>query len=152
MKAVILSTPRGICGATPADETAFRKFKARILKLKSKPGEWLRIEFSSPRNGPQHRKLFALLNLIAENSDELDTTEKALYALKLVLGHCDPMVNPSTGEIVPFPRSISYENLEQDDFDKFYAEAMDAVSQHLVKHLRPADRDRVLEEIILGWA
>ena len=152
MKAVILSTERGLRGATPADEAAFRKFKARLLRLRSKAGQWIRIEWSAPRNGPQHRKLFALLNLIAENSETLDTTEKALYALKLVLGHCDPMVHPITGEIFPFPRSIAYENLEQDDFDKFYAEAMDAIGEHLIPHVRPADRDRILQEFYEGWA
>lgn len=152
MKAVILSTPRGICGATPADETAFRKFKARILKLKSKPGEWLRIEFSSPRHIKHHRKFFALLQLVAENSEVYDTAEKALIALKLCTGYADPLIHPETGEVLMIPRSISFESMGQDDFDAWYLLALDAVSAVIVPHLRAADRDRVLEEIILGWA
>ncbi len=152
MRAVLISTERGIMGATPGDEVARRKLQARMRKLKATPGAYLRIEWSAPRNLKHHRKLFALLHLIAENSETLDTPEKALYALKLVLGHCDPMVHPLTGEILPVPRSIAYENLEQDDFDKFYAQAMDAIGEHLIPHVRAADRDRILQEFYEGWA
>ena len=152
MKAVIVSTDRGIRGATPADEAAFRKFKARMLKLKSKPGEWVRIEFGTPRHVKHHRKLWALLQLIAENSEVYDTAEKALYALKLCTGYCDPIVDPRTGEIVPIGRSIDFENMPQDDFETWYAQALDAVCQHIVPHLREQDRDRVLAEIVEGWA
>lgn len=152
MRTVILSTPRGIVGATPTDETAFRKFKARILKLKSKPGEWLRIEFSSPRHLKHHRKFFALLQLIAENSEVYDTAEKALVAVKLCTGYADPLIHPATGEVLMIPRSIAFENLGQEDFERFYEAALAAVSSHIVPHLRPEDRDRVLAEIVEAWA
>ncbi len=152
MRAVILSTERGLRGATPADEAAFRKFKARILRIKGKAGQWLRIEWSAPRNLQHHRKMFALLQLIAENSEVYDTAEKALYALKLCTGYCDPMTDPRTGEIVPVARSIAFENMGQDDFEAWYCRALDAVCEHIVPHLRAADRDRVLAEIVEGWA
>jgi hypothetical protein len=151
MRAVILSTTRGICGATPADEDAFRKFKARILRLKSKPGQWLRIEFSTPRHGKHHRKFFALMQLIAENSEVYDTAEKALIAVKLCTGHLDLMPHPETGEIVQIPRSVSFESMGQEDFEAFYDAALKAVCAHIVPHLREADRDRILDEIAAGW-
>ncbi len=151
MKAVVVSTARGIVGATPTDETAWRKFKARILKLKARPGEWLRVEFSAPRNLKHHRKLFALLQLIAENSETYDTVDKALVALKLCTGYADPLIHPETGEVLLIPRSISFESMGQDDFEVWYAQALDAVCAHIVPHLRPADRDRVLAEIVEGW-
>lgn len=151
MRAVILSTERGLRGATPADDQAFRKFKARILRLKGKAGQWLRIEWSSPRNVQHHRKLFALLQLIADNSETYDTAEKALYALKLCTGHLYPMVDPRTGEIVPVARSIAFESMGQEDFEAWYCQALDAVTAHIVPHLRAEDRDRLLSEIAEGW-
>ena len=151
MRAVLISTERGIMGATPGDEVARRKLQARMRKLKATPGAYLRIEWSSPRNVQHHRKLFALLNLVAENSDVYDTPEKAIYALKLCTGYCDPIADPRTGEIVPIARSIAFENMPQDEFEAWYCQALDAVSTHIVPHLRHADRDRVLAEIAEGW-
>lgn len=151
MRTTILSTDRGIFGATPADDAAWRKLKARMLKLKSKPGQWLRIEFSTPRHLKHHRKLFALLQLIAENSEVYDSAEKALVAVKLCTGYADPLIHPETGEVLMLPRSIAFENMGQDDFEVFYDAALKAVCAHIVPHLREADRDRILDEIAEGW-
>lgn len=151
MKAVILSTDRGLRGATPKDEEAFRKFKARIRRMKEKSGQWLRIEFSTPRNIKHHRLLFALLTLIAENSEVYDTTEKALYAVKLCSGYVDPMADPRTGEVIPVPRSIAFDRMDQEEFEQFYAAALDAVCRHIVPWLDEADRDQLLAEIVEGW-
>lgn len=151
MRTTILSTDRGICGATPADDAAWRKLKARMLKLKSKPGQWLRIEFSTPRHLKHHRKLFALLQLIAENSEVYDSAEKALVAVKLCTGYADPLIHPETGEVLMLPRSISFESMGQEDFDAFYDAALKAICAHIVPHLREADRDRILDEIAEGW-
>ena len=151
MQTIILSTERGIFGATPADDAAWHKFKARMLKLKSKPGEWLRIEFSRPRNIKHHRKLFAFLQLIAENSEVYDTAEKALIAVKLCTGYADPLIHPETGEVLMLPRSIRFEAMGQDDFEAFYNAALTAICAHIVPHLRPEDRDRILDEIAERW-
>ena len=60
MKAMLISTATGLRGSTPADQDAWAKFKRKLETMK--PGKWLRMEWSSPRNGPHHRKMFALLS------------------------------------------------------------------------------------------
>lgn len=149
MKAMLLKTDKGLRGATPADQEAWAKFRRRLETMK--PGTWVRMEWARPRHGKHHRKFFALLNLVAENSETYDTTEKALVAVKLVTGHCDPVIHPETGELLQIPRSISYDAMDQDEFDRFYEAAIDGVLRHILPGMDRDTADRLLEMIIEGW-
>ena len=150
MKAILQRTEQGLRGVTPQDHAVWSKFRRRLESMGV--GEYLRIEASKPRNGPHHRKLFALLTLVSENSETYDTTEKALVAVKLVTGYCDPFVNPLTGELGQVPQSIAYESMDQDVFDAFYNAAIDGILAHILPHL-PRDKfDRLLDMIIREWA
>ena len=149
MKAVLIKTTKGLRGSTPADQDAWAKFRRKLETMQ--PGKWLRFEWSSPRNGRHHRKLMALLQLIAENSETYGTVEKALVAVKLVTGHFDLMVDPKTGEIIQIPRSISYEAMGQEDFDVWYSAAIDGVLQHILPTMPRETADTLLEHIVEGW-
>lgn len=150
MKAMLLRTPSGLRGATPADQDAWSKFRRRLETMK--PGKWLRVEFSSPRHGKHHRKFMALLQLIVENSEVYDTIPKALVAVKLCVGHFDLMVDPTTGEISKVPRSISYESMPQEEFDQFYSAAVDGVLQHILPTMDRDTADRLIDMVVEGWA
>jgi hypothetical protein len=149
MKAMLIKTDTGLRGSTPADHDAWLKFKRRLDTML--PGTWLRLEWKRPRHGKHHRKLFALLALVADNSETYDTTEKALVAVKLVTGHADPFIDPSTGELMQLPRSIAYDAMEQDEFDRFYELAIDGVLRHILPGMDEATADRLLEMIVEGW-
>lgn len=149
MKAMLIRTEKGLRGATDADHAAWLKFRRRLETMQV--GKWLRCEWSSPRNGKHHRKLFALLQMVAENSETYDTTDKALVALKLVTGHFDLMVNPTTGEVIQVPKSISYEAMSQEDFEDWYSQAIDGVLQHILPTMDRATADRLLDMIVEGW-
>lgn len=149
MKAVLLKTEKGLRGSTPADQDAWAKFRRKLETMK--PGTWLRFEWSRPRNGKHHRKMFALLQVIAENSEVYDTAEKALVAVKLCVGHFDLMADPETGEMVKVPLSISYEAMDQDRFDQFYSQAVDAVIQHILPQMDAQTVDRLIDMVIEGW-
>jgi len=149
LKAVLIKAERGLRGSTPADDEAWQKFKARIKRME--PGSWLRIEWARPRNGAHHRKLFALLHLIAENSETYDTTEKALVAVKLVTGYADPIIDPTTGKLTQVPRSIAYDAMDQDEFERFYQSAIDGVLRYILPQFDRETADRLLEQIVLGW-
>ncbi|MDR0274142.1 MAG: DUF1367 family protein [Burkholderiaceae bacterium] len=116
-----------------------------------KPGKWLRMEWSSPRNGKHHRKLFALLQLVAENSEIYDTPEKALVAVKLAAGFFNPMPDPRTGEIVPILQSISFEAMGQEDFERFYAAALDGVLRVILPAMPKDTAQHLLDMIVDGW-
>lgn len=149
MKCVLIRTPKGLIGSTPDDQEAYQRFKRRLEVMK--PGRFLRLEFSSPRNGAHHRKFYALLHLITENSEPYDTIPKALVAVKLCVGHFDLMVDPTTGEITRVPRSISYEAMPQEEFDAFYSQAIDAVLQHILPTMNRATADRLMDMIVSDW-
>lgn len=149
MKAMLIKTEKGLRGSTQADHDAWLKFKRRLETMK--PGTWLRMEWARPRHGKHHRKLFALLNLVAENSETYDTTEKALVAVKLVTGYADPVIDPRTGEMVQVPQSISYDSMDQDKFDLFYEAAIDGVLRYILTGMDRGTADRLMEMIIEGW-
>ncbi len=150
MKAMLIKTAQGLRGATAEDDEAWRRFKRRIKTLQ--PGKWMRIEACSPRNGKHHRKLFALLKLVAENSETYNTTERALVAIKLVSGHFETAIHPETGELIHITKTINYESMDQEEFDKFYNAAIDGVLQHILPTMDRDTADRLLEDIVLGWA
>ncbi|WP_225784678.1 DUF1367 family protein [Xenophilus sp. Marseille-Q4582] len=147
---MLIKTPTGLRGATPADQDAWAKFRRRLETMA--PGKWLRFEWASPRNGAHHRKMFALLQLVAENSELYETPEKALVAVKLAAGFYDPIVDPRTGEIVPNLHSISYEKMGQEDFERFYSAALDGVLQVILPTMDRATADRLMGMIVEGWA
>lgn len=150
MKAVLISTDKGLRGSTPADQELWAKFKRKLEIMK--PGAWLRFEWSTPRNGPHHRKFMALLNLVTENSEIYTTIPKALIAVKLAAGYFDPAIDPRTGEIIPIPQSISFDAMGQDDFDVFYSAAIDGVLQVILPTMSRETADKLLDMVVEGWA
>ncbi len=149
MKFKLIKTERGLRGVTAEDHAAWLKFKRRLETMKT--GSMMRAEFATMRNGRHHRKLMALLHLISENSEIYDTVEKALVAVKLVVGHFEPVVHPETGELIQIPKSISYESMGQEDFDVFFGRAVSAVCDHIVPQFDEETARWMLEKIIEGW-
>jgi len=147
---LLIKTERGLRGATDTDHAEWQKFRRRLEALKL--GEYLRLESSKPRNGQHHRKLMALLQLVADNSETYNTVDKALVAVKLVSGHVEPAIHPETGELLQIPKSIAFDAMDQDAFDAFYTAAIDGVLQHILPHIDSAMADRLLEMIVEGWA
>ncbi len=150
MKAMLVKSPEGLRGSTPADQDAWARFARRLEVMK--PGTCLRMEWSRPRNGPHHRRLFALLQLVAENSDTYDTPEKALVAVKLAAGYFDDAIDPRTGQVVPIVHSISYDAMDQQAFERFYAAALDAVLQVILPTMDRATAERLVQMVVEGWA
>ena len=150
MKAILLRTAQGLRGATPKDHEEWLKFRRRLESMAV--GQYLRIEAAKPRNGGHHRKFFALLTLVSENSEVYDTTEKALVAIKLLTGYCEPIVDPKTGALSQIPQSISYESMDQDAFEKFYDAAVDGVLAHILPHMSKERFEKLLDMIVKGWA
>lgn len=150
MKCVLIRTPQGLVGSTPIDREVWSRFRRRLETMK--PGTWLRMEWSRPRNGAHHRKMFALLQLVAENSETYSTPEKALVAVKLAAGYFDPMPDPRTGEIVPVLHSVSYDAMDQDAFEKFYSAALDGVLQVILPTMPRETAEHLMEMILEGWA
>lgn len=119
----------------PADDDS----RERICRMPR--GQAVRAEARRIRNLAHHRKFFGgLVRFIAERHPVFNTREKALDAVKLAVGHVNWTPHPITGELIPVPKSISFDAMEQGEFDEFYMAAVDATLAHLIPD---ADRDEV---------
>lgn len=150
MKAVLIKTPKGLRGSTPADQDAWAKFRRKLETMA--PGKWMRFEWSTPRNGPHHRKMMALFQLVTENSETYTTVERVLAAVKLIVGHFETLPDPRTGELVSIPKSIAFDAMPQEEFEVFYSAALDGILQHILPTMPRETADWLLEQIVEGWA
>lgn len=101
---------------------------AREFYASTKPGQIVDMKGRRPRNPAHHRKLFALLSLLADNREEFSSAEDALLGLKAVLGYgVWKKLHPKAEREVFVPDSIAFENMPQDEFEKFYDAAIAAV-------------------------
>lgn len=149
MRIVVLKTEHGLRGSTPADHEGLGKFERRLETMP--PGSWMRIEWSTPRNGPHHRKMMALFQLVTECSEIYNTVDKVMHAVKLIVGHCDMVPDPRTGELTPAPKSIAFNAMSQEDFEPFYEAAIDGVLQYILPTMSRETADRLLDHIVEGW-
>lgn len=126
----------------PADATA----AAMVAKLKT--GDKLLVKVHRARNPEHHGKFFALLSFIADNTDGW-TTDSLLVAIKLALKRYD-LVRLPNGKVIPAPQSISFESMSQDEFARFYDDAVALLLEHVVPKWSRADLETGVREILAG--
>lgn len=112
-------------GLFPAD------MPAAIAFDKMKDGAGYLVNLHRPRNLLHHRKLFALLNLVQENTDKWATVETLLDDLKISTGLFDTRINVLSGLPYATPKSISFASMTQDEFEEWYDKAVDLVSKQV---------------------
>lgn len=93
------------------------KDQERISKLKF--GTPYLFEIKRPRRLLHHRKFWAILNLVSNNSNGRWTPEKLLIALKIKLGYYNIFQGFDDREII-HTGSIRFEVMDQDTFERFY--------------------------------
>jgi len=113
-----------LAGFTPVDDENIE------LAKKYKLGELYRADIVKPRSGPAHRLCFALLSLTFANQDVYTDARKFRRALAWEVGHVDEVMLQS-GEIVKFPRSLSYDDVDQVEFQSLFPKMM-TVCAHLL--------------------
>ena len=96
--------------------------------------EYVKVNITRPRNLAHHRKFFAMLQLVFSNQDRYDQFEHFLAALKIALGHCDTIVL-ANGSCNYLPKSISFTNMDQTEFDQFYNRACDLIAERIIPGL-----------------
>lgn len=132
---------QGFVPESDKDWAAAKRFKL---------GEVIKAEVTKPRNYQHHKKLMALCQLIAENSEVYDTVEKALTGLKIATGHVDFVPHPGTGELVAVPKSISYSTMDQVDFAEWYEKAVAAACKYMVPQMTRMAAEEALDAVA-GW-
>lgn len=112
-----------------------------------KMGEVVKAKISRPRNYAHHKKAWALARFIAENSDVYDNDVKAMTALKLASGHCTYIPDPTTGELIANPDSISYESMDEDAFSDWYTNAVNGALKYIVPYMNKMAIEQAVAEV-----
>ena len=98
----------------------------RVQLSKLKADSWIEIELKSKRNPKFHRKYWAFCNKVAEyNQHEGLTPEQVSTALKYKSGHFD-LVPQGNGIYEKKEKSISFANMEQQEFEVYYENAVNS--------------------------
>lgn len=102
------------------------------------------VEARRARNPKFHRKLFALLNLVVQNTDRYPSVDVLLFGLKIAVGHCDILIGTDGTSKFFMPKSISFESMDQIAFDAFYDRAIDVICRCI---LPGTDSDALRAEV-----
>lgn len=100
---------------------------AREFHAKTKLGRIVEVKERRPRNPGHHRKLFALLGIVVDNTELFANTDDALVGLKAVMGHGRWERIKGTTRDIFYPDSIAFDAMAQDEFNDFYEAAVAAV-------------------------
>jgi len=88
-------------------------------------GEYL-IDFRKDRNPQHHRLFFTMLQKAFENQERYDNIEDLLIEVKLKCGWYQEHIT-TKGKIVYIPKSIAFENMDQNEFKSFYDKAVNVI-------------------------
>ncbi len=129
---------RTLAGFSAADESTADAMRSYKLN------EVFRASVVKPRNLKNHRRWWALCNLIYQNSDQFNSADQVHDYLKILAGHCSQIVSKSTGEVFLVADSISFGSLDEVQFQDVFGRAVKAVSEHILPGI---DVDSVQYEI-----
>lgn len=107
-----------------------------------KEGAEVLVTVRRPRSIDHHRRLFALLKVVVQQSDRWADEIVLLEDLKLATGLFETRVSALTGMPYPVPASISFASMDQTRFSAWYEKATQVLSQHL-----GCDVESLLEEV-----
>jgi len=88
--------------------------------------EPIEFEFTKKRNYNFHKKFFALLNLVYENQEQYNNIEHLRKDLIVSAGFYDLRYNIEGVELQE-PKSISFANMDQNEFQDLYSKIIDVV-------------------------
>lgn len=143
-RTVMLRVQKG--GFVPADAASNRLLKDRGYNI----GDVLSAELKKPRNPKFHRLVHALGTALIENTDDFANYTDAHVVLKRLqveanIG-CDVMVinAPGFGMLEHrTPQSLSFENMEESEFQAVYKGFCDYVIQRYWPSMDPDDIERM---------
>lgn len=104
-------------------------------------GATVMLTMRRPRNPRHHRKLFALMHVVLEQTDRWADSTVLLEDLKLATGLFETRVSALSGMPYPVPASISFAAMAQDRFEAWYEKAIRVLSEHLGTDVETLSRE-----------
>lgn len=117
-------------------------------------GEYLTVEIKKVRNPKFHRKYFALVNFGFENQEDYANQDHYRKAMQVMAGYSVPVIFPTKTDeqkrkmiawlkkmldnlanakpvILPFPKSIAFEKMDETEFEGLFSLVLDVICNHL---------------------
>lgn len=132
----------------------WRRFVNGLMRLE--PGEMVEIKTRKPRSGPFHRRHMVLETRLFESQERFTQFDPGFRGwLKVGAGFVDWYPGPKGG-VFPVPKSIAYDQLEEDDMRQFHEDVVAFLrTAHAAKalwpHLSPTARIEMIEGILEGF-
>ena len=77
------------------------------------------VDIKKPRNIRFHRKFFSVLRIAFENQDKYDNIDHFRWEILLKAGYYHKHATLK-GNIIYFPKSLSFDNMDEIEFTAFY--------------------------------
>lgn len=116
-------TLSGFVAADEASQDAMRSYKLN---------ETYRANVVKPRDLINHRRYWALVNMVFKNSDVYKSPDQLHQHLKILAGRCSPVVSKATGETYLIADSISFSAMDETEFQAFWSRCITAVCEHIL--------------------
>jgi len=126
-----------VLGWQPVSQAA-REFHAR-----TKLGQTVEIKGRRPRNPAHHRKMFALLSIVADNCEQFTDADDVLLGVKATLGHGRWLKPAGASREIFAPDSIDFAAMGQAEFEAFYDGAVASIRRWWL----PADNDELRDAV-----
>ena len=110
-------------------------------------GSLVELESKRPRCVKFNQKYFVLINLAFRNQDKYDNIEHFRWEVQLKAGHFDAHIT-TKGETLYFPRSVSFANMDEDEFAKLYNEVIDVILKHFLTGSTKEEIDKQVLQIL----
>lgn len=128
----------------------WRRFINGLMRLE--PGEMVSIKTHKARSGPFHRRHMAIETAVFEAQEKFESFEQFRNWMKVGSGFCDWISGPR-GAVIPVPRSIAFDKLEDDEMRQVHDEMVSFLrSEHagkaLWRHLDPIARTEMIESVL----
>lgn len=120
-------------------KVAYNSDYEKIKKLKV--GEEYQCEIKQPRNLGFHRKFFSLINMIFQNQEIYNNSDRLRKDLIIEAGFYDEWVD-FQGVIQREAKSISFVSMSEDEFQELYSRVLDVIVQHF--HF---DRQEIIDNV-----
>jgi hypothetical protein len=144
-------------GLSEDDRAGWKKAWSRIKSLAA--GELVRVSFKIERNGPFHRKFFAMLNVGYEAWDpgRKHKQHKGMEVAKnfeqfredvTILAGFYEQTFDLQGRMVLKAKSIKFASMDQAEFERVYSAVADVLLTHVLTKYSRADLDEVVEKMM----
>lgn len=128
----------------------WRRFVNGLFRME--PGELVTVRTNKPRSGKFHRRHMAIEQRVFDAQEKFERFEDFRTWLKVGAGFVTWHAGPRGG-VFPVPKSIAFDELEEDDMRQFHEDAVaflrtDHAGKTLWRHLAVAARIEMIESLL----